>query len=119
MAPRITVEGPRYLPIGVEAAIAPADPGAGGPARDAAVAALERFLHPLTGGPAGAGWPFGRDVFISDIAALLEAVPGVDYVERVDLLLDGTPRGESVAVPADRIVVAGPLRVTLAGAEGD
>lgn len=114
----VAVTGPDYLPIGVRAVVAPVDPSAGGPVRDAVIAALEVFLHPLIGGPDGAGWPFGRDVYLSDVAVLLEGVAGVDHVETLDLLLDGTPRGEVVAVPPDRIVVAGTLRISLTGTEG-
>ena len=39
-----------------------------------------RFLDPLTGGPAGQGWPFGRDVYRSEILHTIDAVPGVDHV---------------------------------------
>jgi len=41
---------------------------------------LYRFLNPLHGGPDGEGWPFGRDLFIADIYALVDGVEGVEYV---------------------------------------
>jgi len=112
-ASRIAIIAPNYLPIGVSAVVIPQDAGEAGAVEDRVQAVLERFLHPLTGGPVGHGWPFGRDVYLSDVAAVLEAVPGVDYVERLDLLLDDVPVGERVRVPADRIVVAGPIRVEM------
>jgi hypothetical protein len=111
IADRISVIGPTYLPVGVTAAIAPRDASAAGVVARSARAALAAFLHPLTGGPMGRGWPFGRDVYLSDVAALLEGVPGVDYVSELDLVLGDAPVGERVAVPPDRIVVAGPIRV--------
>lgn len=46
----------------------------------AATGALQRFLDPITGKDGG-GWPPGRAVYLSDIYALMDAVPGVDYVE--------------------------------------
>ncbi len=113
VAGRISVTGPTYLPIGVEAAIAPLDFGLAGQVFEAAVKVLRDFLHPLTGGPEGQGWPFGRDVFLSDVAAVLEAVPGVDYVQTLNLLLENVPYGERIDVPPDRIVIAGPIRITL------
>jgi hypothetical protein len=117
VAGQIAVVGPVYLPIGVEAVVVPLSPQEAGLVGERVHQVLSTFLHPLTGGPAGEGWPFGRDLYLSDVAAVLEAIAGVDYVETINLLLDGTPRGERIDVPPDRIVVAGPLRITLKGSE--
>ena len=113
IASQISVEGPSYLAIGVQAVIVPVDLSMAGAVFDAVTATLEAFLHPLTGGPEATGWPFGRDVYLSDVAAQLEAVPGVDYVQTLNLTLDDTPRGEHIDVPHDRIVVAGTLDIRL------
>ncbi|RDE52145.1 MAG: hypothetical protein DVS81_02635 [Candidatus Accumulibacter meliphilus] len=48
-------------------------------------AALRAFLDPLHGGEQQSGWPFGRNVFVSEIYQLLDQFPGVDYVTRVEL----------------------------------
>jgi hypothetical protein len=69
----------------------------------------------LTGGPEGRGWEFGRDVFLSDMAAVLEAVDGVDFARQLDLLLDDAPVGPRVDVPPSQIVVVGPLRIEMEG----
>jgi hypothetical protein len=111
------VTGPTYLPVGVAAVVAPVDLGQAGPVGVAVRQALEAFFHPLTGGPGGGGWPFGRAVYLSDVAAVLETLPGVDYVQELELLLEGTPQGEQVAVPLDRIVVAGPMQVRIRARE--
>ncbi len=110
---RIAVVGPTYLPIGIEAFIASHDVNEAGTVEERVQLALQRFLHPLTGGPEGLGWPFGRNVYLSDAAALLESVNGVDYVRELNLLLRNTPRGEQVVVPPDRIVVAGSIRIEM------
>jgi hypothetical protein len=114
VAAQITVTGPTYLPVGVQAVVTPLNAAEAGVVRDAVIAALEKFLHPLTGGPEGTGWAFGRDVYLSDVAAVLEAVRGVDYVSTLNLLLKGSPSGERLEVPPDRIVVAGLLKIMLA-----
>lgn len=31
------------------------------------IAALELFINPLRGGPDGTGWPFGRELYLSDL----------------------------------------------------
>lgn len=58
-------------------------------ARASVVAAIERFLDPLTGGPDGDGWPFGRRVYVSELHELLRALPEVDHV--ADLRLSAAP----------------------------
>jgi hypothetical protein len=113
----VAVIGPTYRPVGVAALITPRVRGEAGLVTDRLKATLLRFLHPLSGGPESRGWDFGRDVFLSDVAAILEATPGVDYVRQLDLLLDGTPVGTRVDVPIDQIVVAGQLRIEMEAGE--
>ena len=117
IANQIAVIPATYLPIGVEAVIAVKDPATAGDVVATVRDVLATFLHPLTGGPDGRGWPFGRDVFASDIAARLEALPELDYVEALSLVEAGTPVGDRVRVPEDRLVVAGPITVRLSGGE--
>jgi len=45
--------------------------------------ALFQFIHPVTGGPDGEGWPFGKALTMGDVYPLLQSVPGVEYVEEV------------------------------------
>lgn len=52
---------------------------------DQAKEALASFFHPLNGGADGKGWPAGRDVYRSEIMALLNGLSGVLYVDRVTL----------------------------------
>lgn len=47
--------------------------------------ALYRYLNPHTGGPQGQGWPFGRDLHISEIYGLLQRVAAVEYVGDVQV----------------------------------
>ena len=112
-AHRIFVTGPDYIAIDVEASVVPRDPADAGAVEASALEALQRFLHPLRGGPEGRGWEMGRDVFLSDVASVLERVEGVDFVKELSLLLDGNPQRERVSIPDDRIVVAGRLKLKL------
>lgn len=116
-APRIWVTGPRYLPVDVVAAISPLDPSEAGTVERQVREALAGFFHPLTGGPTNEGWGGGRDLHVSDVAAIVEAVPGVDFVEDLQLQVSGEPRGERVIVADDYVVVAGELRLVMKGAE--
>ena len=45
---------------------------------------LEAFLHPLTGGK-GEGWQFGRYPRKSDFYAIIQSIPGVNYVDSLEI----------------------------------
>ena len=110
---RITVVGPTYFLIGVYASIVPLQTDEAGVVESAAVTALQDFLNPVNGGPSGQGWPFGRGVFLSDIATILQTLAGVDYVNQLELIVNGAPVGDQVAVPPNRIVAAGPMQIVM------
>jgi hypothetical protein len=69
-----------------------------------AEAEMYAFLNPYVGGPAREGWPFGRDLHLSEIYGLLQRIPEVEYVESVKLEI--VESGSAGARPA-------PPRVTL------
>ncbi len=80
------VVGPTYVSVQLAAELVLLE-GAPLPkeVRQQAIAALEQFFHPLTGGEQGTGWPFGRSIYPSEIYELLDHQPGVDYVRTVTL----------------------------------
>lgn len=50
--------------------------------------ALQEFLYPLTideDGIKAKGWEFGRNIYLSEIYQLLDKIPGVDYIEPIDI----------------------------------
>lgn len=105
----VRVEPPRYLGASVLARIR-ARPGASLPRLQAAAnELLVSFLHPTLGGYEGNGWPFGRPLFAGDIHAVLQQLPGLAYVEEVQLVASDPVQGLR-AVPSDRIE-PGPLEL--------
>lgn len=46
---------------------------------------LYAFLNPIKGGPDGKGWPFGRDLYPSDVYGCLQGVQGVEFFESLHL----------------------------------
>ncbi|BAZ08753.1 hypothetical protein NIES4071_05590 [Calothrix sp. NIES-4071] len=76
----ICVVGPLYVEVKVTVDIVPTSIEKASTVEQAIYQTLTRFLHPLTGGLDGNGWAFGRHPHKSDFYALLEAVPGVDYI---------------------------------------
>jgi predicted phage baseplate assembly protein len=113
---RISVIPPDYLLIGVSAIVAARQIDESGAVKTAVVDALNKFFHPLYGGPEGRGWPFGRSVHLSDVAKLIEGIEGVDYVRLLELLLNSIPAGNTVTVPPERLVAAGTMLITMEGA---
>lgn len=55
---------------------------------------LYRFIHPVQGGPDGTGWPFGRDLFVSELYSQIQSVPGVEYTEELSIFPVDIATGE-------------------------
>lgn len=64
-------------------------------------AALTSLLNPLPSDN-GSGWPFGRDVFVSEVYQMLEKLPGIDFI--TDVML-----GSSCTPGDDKCVIANPI----------
>ena len=111
---RLVVTGPEYVEITVRTELAALPATNVDRVRADALARLSDFLHPLTGGPLGRGWPFGRDVFRADVLAVLDRVQGVDNVQFLELLVAGRDAGcGNVCVGPLQLVVSGAHEVTV------
>jgi predicted phage baseplate assembly protein len=98
----LDVRAPQYLVVSVEARLRlpeRSDPRLGAQAQTQAEAALYRYLNPFTGGPDGKGWPFGRDLHVSEIYALLQRQAGVEFVEEIQITLGEDASRTPVATP--------------------
>jgi len=78
----VHVVGPRYVTVALRLKIIVSFGADAEAVRTSAVESLRRLFDPHVGGPQVEGWPFGRDVFVSDIYALLARLPGVDFVTK-------------------------------------
>ncbi len=90
--------GADWLKITVRAELAPQNPEAATDLQNVVVERLDAFLHPLTGGVDGSGWPFGSKPHRQNLYVLLEATPGVDFVgllEIKEVSLPATEEGET------------------------
>jgi hypothetical protein len=101
---RLHVVAPSYVEVGVSANLAVHEDAEPRAALAAARQALDAFLDPLTGGPDGRGWPFGRDVYVSEVYAVLDQVPLLNYIE--DVAVTGQrplrgPGGEVTGIALD------------------
>jgi hypothetical protein len=108
LATRHHVVASDYLPVEIAANLALREDAPPQETLPAARQALTAFFHPLTGGPEQTGWPFGRAVYASEVAAVLERLSLVDYVEEVQLATPaGADRLQTVGADEGGPVVAG------------
>ncbi len=83
---RLHVVGPKYIDVGINFQVVekpnvnPEDLVKNVRQR------LEDFLNPIAGGHDGKGWPFGRDIFISEIYQIIEETEGLDYTRYAELI---------------------------------
>ena len=112
---RVEVTGPDYLEVTVQATVG-AFPTAGkAQLQQAIVAELNAFLDPLTGGPDKTGWPFGRDIYRTEIMQTIAQVPGVDRVESLSLLANGCgPMCGNLCLKPSWLVTPGAHRIEVA-----
>jgi predicted phage baseplate assembly protein len=113
---RLVVAGPRYVELAVSAKLRAL---AGTDAEELcsrAERAVADHLHPLTGGPVRRGWPFGRDVYRSELMQLLDELRGTDHV--AELVLTAAAEGErcdDVCVGPNELVALTSIRVEAMG----
>lgn len=108
------VAGPGWVEVAVRVTLASESLDAAAEVQAAAGDRLTAFLHPLTGGADGTGWPFGRVPHDSDLIAALEALPGVDHVERLSLTAQQVAPSPA---PDAFLITSGRHVVTLVGSE--
>jgi predicted phage baseplate assembly protein len=107
---RVIIEPPTYQAVTVVAMLRSRPKVSPARIRDEAMERLAKYFNPICGGPTGDGWPWGRPVQTGDAFGVLQAVPGVDYVEEVMLFganLATRERGEPtqrVALEPDSLV---------------
>ena len=79
---KIHVVGPHYVTISVRLTIYLIPDAKESKTRDDIEKALETFFSPFPNpNEKQPGWPFGQDVYVSEIYQLLDEIEGVDYVE--------------------------------------
>jgi hypothetical protein len=109
---RVEVAGPTYLEITVRATVKSFPGQDVARLKGAVVAALNRFFDPLTGGPGGNGWPFGRDIYLTEVLEIVAGAPGVDHVLSMDLIPAGCePQCGNICLRPSWLVTPGPHQI--------
>ncbi len=80
---RVYVAGPEYAPVSLDIEVVREARTNDHQVNCEIYTRIQHFFHPLTGGDQKNGWPFGRDVYKSELYQLIEAVEGVDHVKKI------------------------------------
>jgi hypothetical protein len=115
----IFVGPPQYVPVSVDVTVFARSLDVVASAEQSVRRQLDQFLHPLTGGPAGEGWDFGRDLAASDLYSLLEDIGEVDHVGPLRLLFGDKESEERVEVGANALVASGTHKITMSVGAGE
>lgn len=114
----VSVQGPRYAAVSVAVTVRAAGGRPVSSLREATRTALDRYLHPLSGGPDGEGWAFGTLPEGGELASMVAAVDGIAAVSNcsVTVALGGTERRlDRASLPSAGLVRAGDHEVTVSG----
>jgi hypothetical protein len=76
----VHVVGPRYFTIGIRITLFLKPDALEDQVRTQAVGALRKFFRPVADRPGKRAWPFGRNVYVSEVYEILDTLAGVDYV---------------------------------------
>jgi predicted phage baseplate assembly protein len=91
---RVSVEPPSYRGVTVVARLVARPKADVTRIKTEALSALYGYLNPISGGPDGEGWPFGRPVQAGEVYGLLQRIRGVDLVEDARLFGANPVTGE-------------------------
>lgn len=122
---RFRVAGPLWAEVRIIAKLSPVSPELGNTVLQRAQEVLDAWLHPLTGGTEGTGWPFGRRPYDSDVYRLLARIEGVDHIQALRIECPAIPENPNVLTADQRrplawnLVYSGAHTLELADAAGE
>jgi hypothetical protein len=112
---RLHVVQPNYVKVNIKADLYLEDGAVRNTVQDKAQTEIITCFDPVRSGTYwdGKGWPFGRNVYVSEVYALLDKVSGVDYVSNVEVSTpDKTDKDKStteISLQDDELVQVGEL----------
>lgn len=101
---RLDVRSPSYQWVAVKVRMR-ATPGSDvGKVQAEVLRRLYRFINPLTGGPEEKGWPFDRNLFVSDVYQCLQGTPDVQFIQGIEMY-NASSSGEPSGGPIEMLEV--------------
>jgi predicted phage baseplate assembly protein len=99
---RVLVEPPAYQGVTIVARLRARPRFSPTRLQTAGLEALYRYFHPITGGPDGQGWPFGRPLHVGEVYSVLQGLEGTELVEEATIFPADPVTGERGA-PTQRL----------------
>ena len=90
----LVVSQPEYAWASVEADVKVRRGASVEDTRHAVEEKLYTYIHPIHGGSDGAGWPFGRGLYVSELYSQIQAVADVEYVSDIRMFPVNPETGE-------------------------
>ncbi len=115
----LVVDSPAYVGMAVEATVVIQRHASADRIRAQVAERLARYVDPLEGGPEGIGWPFGRDLYLSEVLTIIQSVAGVEFVQDATLyqvdLRTGQARaaGQKISLAQDALLLSYDHRITV------
>jgi predicted phage baseplate assembly protein len=115
----LVVDSPAYVGMAVEATVVVHRHASADRVRSQVAERLARYVDPLAGGPDGQGWPFGRDLYLSEVLTIIQSVAGVEFVQDATLyqvdLRTGQARaaGQKISLAQDALLLSYDHRITV------
>ncbi|MCC6190908.1 MAG: putative baseplate assembly protein [Anaerolineales bacterium] len=115
----LVVDSPAYVGMAVEAVVVVHRHASADRVRAQVAERLGSYVDPLGGGPEGLGWPFGRDLYLSEVLTIIQSVAGVEYVQDATLyqvdLRTGQARaaGQRISLAQDALLLSYDHRITV------
>ena len=97
----VYVAPPRYQNVSINVSLVADDSADLAQVQRDVDAALLAYFHPLTGGEAGTGWPFGGAIAFSRVFHRVLSVSGVSSVDRLVITVDGVDQPECRDIPIE------------------
>ena len=115
----LVVDSPVYVGVAVEATVMVHKHASVERVQSQIVERLSKYVDPLIGGADGAGWPFGRDLYLSEVLTIMQSVSGVEFVQDATLyqidMRTGQARaaGQKISLTQDALLFAYDHRITV------
>lgn len=112
LSTRIQVIGPTYVSVNVTATVRVMRIEEAKAVEKLVLENVKAFLHPVRGGPKAKGWEFGRNVYLSEVSAVILGTEGVDRVDSAALGHNFVP---VIEIPPSGLPSSGQHTITIEG----